>query len=122
MAGAFLGSVSGDVPSALPGIALGSHLLLHVERALAVGAMAATALIFLMRGWEGYFPLKLSTSGAEYMTRSAASDTVRNEDEMGAMLARMERDGVALASSLREDIRELEQRIDGLGVGGKEDQ
>jgi hypothetical protein len=83
--------------------------------------MVAVTLIFLMRGWEGYFPLKLSASGAEYMTRSAASDTVRNEDEIGALLARMERDGVALASSLREDIRVLEQRIDGLGVSGEVD-
>ncbi len=118
----FVSSVSGDGPTALPGIALGSHLLLHVERALAVGAMAAVTLIFLMRGWEGYFPLRLSTSGAEYMTRSAASDTVRNEDEMGAILARMERDGAALAGSLREDIRVLEQRIDGFVATTKEDQ
>jgi hypothetical protein len=34
--GAFIGSVSSDEPTVLPGIALGSSFLLHVERALAV--------------------------------------------------------------------------------------
>ncbi len=110
---AFVGSVSGDDPAALPSIALGWHLLLHAERALAVGAVVAVALIFLIRGWEGYFPLKLSASGAEYGMR-AAGDAAHNEDDISAGLARIRRDRLMLAASLREDIRTMEQRIGAL--------
>jgi len=41
-----LSCVSG-APVALPGVALGSPVLLHLERALVVGAFGAGALIFL---------------------------------------------------------------------------
>jgi len=73
--------------------------------------MAAMTLIFLMRGWEGYFPSKLSTGGAEYATRSAAGDAAQNEDDMGAGLAHMRRDRLKLAESLHEDMRAMERRI-----------
>lgn len=73
-------SAAGGAPTALPGVALGSPALLHVERALVVGAGMASTFIFLIRGWVGYFPSKLSTSGAEYADRStmdAVSDGSR---------------------------------------------
>jgi len=63
-------SAAGGTPSELPGIALGSPALLHLERALIVGAAIAGSSIFLTRGWAGYFPSKLSTTGAEYADRS----------------------------------------------------
>jgi hypothetical protein len=108
--GAFLGSATSDVPSALPGIALRSPVLLHVERSLLVGAAVAGALIFLLRGWEGYFPLKLSTSGAEY----AASREAQNEDDIGEGLVQMEKEHLALAASLLEAVQVLEHRLDRL--------
>ena len=63
-------SAAGGTPSELPGVALGSPALLHLERALVVGAAIAGSSIFLTRGWAGYFPSKLSTTGAEYADRS----------------------------------------------------
>lgn len=110
---AFVGSVSGDAPPALPGIALGSHLLLHIERALAVGAMVAATLIFLVRGWDGYFPLKVSTGGAEYGMRTAG-DAAHNEDDISAGLARVRRDRLRLAVSLRDDMGAMERRLEAL--------
>lgn len=77
-----------------------------------VGSAVAGVLIFLLRGWEGYFPSKLSTSGAEYVGRSTVSDAAQNEDDISETLARMGRERLALASSLREDIRTLERRVD----------
>lgn len=63
-------SAASGTPPELPGIALGSPALLHLERALVVGAAIAGSSIFLIRGWVGYFPSKLSTTGAEYANRS----------------------------------------------------
>jgi hypothetical protein len=111
---AFIGSAASEVPVTLPGVALGSSGLLHLERSLIVGAAVAGALIFLLRGWQGYFPSKLSTNGAEYGVLSVASDAVRNEDDISEALARVERGRHALTDSLREDIRTLERRVDAL--------
>jgi hypothetical protein len=117
---AFVGSAVSAMPVALPGIALGSSALLHVERSLMVGAAVAGALIFLLRGWQGYFPSKLSTSGAEYAARSVVSEAAQNEDDIGEVLAGVESGRRALADSLREDIRTLERKLDMLANAGKE--
>jgi hypothetical protein len=120
--GAFVGSVSSEVPTALPGVTLGSPFLLHIERALALGALVAVGLIFLMRGWEGYFPSKLSTAGAEYATRSATGDAARTQEDVGAGLAHMRRDRLKLAESLHEDMRAMERRIVALEAHGRTDE
>jgi hypothetical protein len=83
-------SATGGVPSDLPGVALGSPALLHIERALLVGAAIAGSFIFLIRGWAGYFPSKLSTTGAEY----AGPATVASIS-----------DGTQLAMGAIEDLR-----------------
>jgi hypothetical protein len=82
-------SATGGVPSDLPGVALGSPALLHIERALLVGASIA-GFIFLIRGWAGYFPSKLSTTGAEY-ARPATVASIS--------------DGTQLAMGAIEDLR-----------------
>jgi hypothetical protein len=61
-------SAKGDVPSDLPGVALGSPTLLHIERALLVGASIAGSFIFLIRGWAGYFPSEFSTTLEQRMS------------------------------------------------------
>jgi hypothetical protein len=58
-------------PDRIPGIALDSPFLLDLERAVVVSALLAALLMFAIRGWDGYFPSKLSTTGAEYADRNA---------------------------------------------------
>jgi hypothetical protein len=64
-------SIRAGVPSKLPGAALGSNLLLHVERAsAALGTLGAVWLI----GWRalhGHFPIKFGN--IEYADDLAAS-------------------------------------------------
>lgn len=57
----------------MPSIALGSSLVLALERAALVGALLGLMGIFLLRGWSGYFPSKVSTTGAEYAAVAEAS-------------------------------------------------
>lgn len=106
-------SAAGGTPSELPGIALGSPALLHLERALLVGAAIAGSSIFLTRGWAGYFPSKLSTAGAEY----AALTTAENAGELAAALAEVKIEHLAMAESFNHDINRVRQ---GLRVLGEE--
>jgi hypothetical protein len=118
--GAFIGSALGATPSKLPGIALESSLLMHVERSLIVASAVASVLIIVLRGWAGYFPAKLSASGAEYGERSAVTEGVWNEHEILDALADMDAKHLALARSLSEDLERLRCRaaIDGTTDGG----
>jgi hypothetical protein len=90
-------AVSGS-PSTLPGIALGSPALLHLERSLVAGAATAGALIFILRGWAGYFPSKLSTSGAEYGERPSLADL----SELSAAVADLRSSYMDTAQATRE--------------------
>ena len=53
-------------PDRLPGIALGSAVLLHGERALALIGVVIGALSVLARAARGRLPIELSTSGVRY--------------------------------------------------------
>ncbi len=70
--------LDGEFHGGLPGIALGSPFLLHVERALVLVAGIAALLMFTVRGWAGYFPSKFSTAGAEYFDRSAVNEAAES--------------------------------------------
>jgi hypothetical protein len=107
-------SAAGGTPKTLPGIALGSPALLHLERALVVGAAMAGSFIFLIRGWAGYFPSKLSTTGAEYATWSSTEKTLKIGDEAIDMLAETKLERVAMVKSVGEDIRALELKVEAL--------
>jgi len=63
---AFIFSAQRADPVRLPGVALDSPFLLDLERAAVVAALVVSAAVFLIRGWAGYFPSKLCTTGAEY--------------------------------------------------------
>lgn len=117
----FAVSAAGGAPSDLPGVALGSPALLHIERALLVGASIAGSFIFLIRGWAGYFPSKFSTTGAEYLARSSANNAIEQGDELAEAVAGMRRRHLALVESLRTDIRALEQRMSVLDAPGGTD-
>ena len=54
------------VPRHLPGVALGSPVLLQAERALAMLAVTVAALSILVQAARGRLPIELSTSGLRY--------------------------------------------------------
>ena len=53
-------------PRQLPGVALGSTVLLHAERSLALLALTVGALSIVVQAARGRLPIELSTSGLRY--------------------------------------------------------
>jgi len=111
---AFVFSTQRADPAHLPGVALDSPLLLDMERAAVVAALVVGAAVFLIRGWVGYFPSKLSTTGAEYETRWSAERTAENDDAAIDVLAEIKLERVAMAKSIDDDIRALKLKVDAL--------
>ena len=64
-------SVIEGTPRQLPGVALGSAVLLHAERALALLAVTVAALSILVQAARGRLPIELSTSGLRYEAEAA---------------------------------------------------
>ena len=58
-------------PRHLPGVALGSPVLLHAERALALLAVTVAAFSILVQVARGRLPIELSTSGLRYEAEAA---------------------------------------------------
>jgi hypothetical protein len=104
---AFVLSSQRDDPRRLPGVALDSPLLLDLERAAVIGAIAAGVLIFAIRGWHGYFPSKLSTSGAEYGDWSSTADLA----EVNATVVALANEYVASAHATRETLERVASEI-----------
>jgi hypothetical protein len=59
-------SVVEGTPRALPGVALGSSVLLHAERALALVGVVIVAVSVLAQAARGRLPVELSTTGLRY--------------------------------------------------------
>ena len=77
-------------PDRLPGIALGSAVLLHGERALALIAVVIGALSVLARAARGRLPIELSTSGVRYEAEAAddaAAAVVQLQDQLDELVA-----------------------------------
>ena len=58
-------------PRHLPGVALGSPVLLHAERALTLFAVTVAMLSIGVRAARGRLPIELSTSGLRYEAEAA---------------------------------------------------
>jgi hypothetical protein len=58
-------------PRHLPGVALGSPVLLHAERALALFAVTVAMLSIGLHAARGRLPIELSTSGLRYEAEAA---------------------------------------------------
>jgi hypothetical protein len=72
LAGVAVGvSLIEGAPRALPGVALGSPVLLHAERAPALVAIVIAALSVLAQAAGGRLPVELSTSGLRYEAEAA---------------------------------------------------
>jgi hypothetical protein len=109
-------SAAGGVPAALPGIALGSPALLHVERALLVGASVAAGGIFVIRGWAGYFPSKLSTNGAEYGDWTRVDDVSGSSEDVREEVADLWAHQLAIARMMQAVRDDLAREVGSLDV------
>ena len=62
------------VPARLPGVALGSDVLLHVERAAAIFAIVVAIASVLREAERGRLPTQLTTAGLAYEADVAAAE------------------------------------------------
>ncbi len=104
---ALAASLVGGTPGSLPGVALGSLLLLHAERTAAFFAALLLALVVLVRAFQGRLPSELSGRGVKYAEREGTEEI---------------RDTTATAlEGLEVAHRELEARVEVLEEGTPED-
>ena len=81
LVGAVLVTLIEGTPRTLPGVALGSPVLLHAERALALVAVVIAVASVLAQAARGRLPIELSTSGLRYEAE-AADDTAAAVTEL----------------------------------------
>jgi hypothetical protein len=96
---ALLVTVAEGTPDRLPGIALGSAVVLHAERALALFGIVLAALTVLAHAAHGRLPTDLSTSGLRYEA-AAADDAAAAVGDLQRQLAHLEETVDALADRL----------------------
>ena len=96
-------------PRQLPGVALGSAVLLHAERALALMAVIVATLSIGVQGARGRLPVELSTSGLRYEAEAAdrAAAAVAELQEQYDDLAGRRRRARRLGSTPRNHIPNL---------------
>ena len=68
---ALVASILEGTPARLAGVALGSPILLHAERALALLAVTVAAASIVVQAARGRLPVELSTSGLRYEAEAA---------------------------------------------------
>jgi hypothetical protein len=97
-AGAVAVTVFAGTPEQLPDIALGSTVLLHLERVVAMLGSYAFVLVMVTRGWGGELPAELSTQGLKYpATNGTPSEALQQL--------------VAVSSEIRAEVTELRRRV-----------
>lgn len=62
----FLISILAGHPSQMPAVALGSSLLLYMERAIAFFAGGLLLMVILVEAWKGNLPIEISGRGLKY--------------------------------------------------------
>jgi hypothetical protein len=90
-------------PGRVPGIALGSRVLLHAERAIALFAVAIATLTVLAQASRGRLPTDLSKSGLRYEAEAA--------DDAAAAVSRLQEQ----LDDLSETVAVLAEQLDAFG-------
>lgn len=101
-------------PKKLPGVALDSPFLLDLGRAVVVGAVVAAVLIFTVRAWHGYYPSKLSTTGAEYPEREAVEQVTEVSADTIAAVEALRAGQLQIAKAARDDYDRLKEELNAL--------
>ena len=86
-------------PARLRGLALGSPVLLHAERAVALLALVVAALSVVFQAARGRLPVELSTSGLRYEAE-AADDVAAAVTDLQEQVDDLETTIAALAEQL----------------------
>jgi hypothetical protein len=95
-------STTQGVPAELPGPSLGSPLLLHVERALALLGLLAAALIVGVRATRGWFPARFGQFEyrAEELREAGGSVVLHaHEQRLGALETAVEELGTLVRAA-----------------------
>jgi hypothetical protein len=91
--GAVVATAVAGSPAAVPQIALGSTVLFHLERILALFGTYVAILVLAIRGWSGQLPTEVSAQGLKYAEAAAeatAGGLDRAADEFDELLRRVE--------------------------------
>ena len=100
---AIVSSIAEGTPARLPGVSLGSAVLLHAERVLALVVLVIAALSVGVRAARGRLPVELSTSGLRYEAEAAddaaaaVADLQEQFDDLEATIAALAEQLDALA-------------------------
>jgi hypothetical protein len=93
LAAALAVSLLEGAPDRLPGVALGSDVLLHVERSGAIFAIVVAIISVLREAAKGRLPTQLTTGGLAYDADAAAADAAEHLqvqlDEVRAQLQQL---------------------------------
>jgi TolA-binding protein len=81
-------------PRRLPGVALGSTVLLHVERVAALFAVALAVVSVFAQANRGRLPTQLSTTGLGYPAEAEAAE-----------------EAMAAIETLQDQLNELQQQV-----------
>lgn len=92
-----------------PGVALGSGLLLALERAVAVWAVVLLALVVGDQALRGRLPDEISGRGVRYVAREQLDALAEHADEAGGAVADR-------LDELEATVDGMRQRLEGLDV------
>ena len=92
-------------PARLPEVALGSVVLFHAERTVALLLLTVLAVAVVARGFEGRLPDKLGRDGVEYVAQQKA---VESSEVIAADMARAFNQ---LRTELEEELRQSGRSI-----------
>lgn len=85
--GAVVVTLVEGAPSRLPGVALGSPVLLHAERAGAIAEIVVALASILTQAARGRLPTQLSTAGLAYEAEAAANTQAALETSSARSMA-----------------------------------
>jgi hypothetical protein len=97
LAGAAAITLAEGPPRPLPGVSMGSVMVLHVERVVALFALAVGVISVLREARRGRLPTQLSTGGLAYESEMS-SQRLRFEAEIEHRVDAMQEQVVALVN------------------------
>lgn len=107
----FVASLVAGTPAKLPGVALGSAVVLHAERTVALFAAVLLVLVVLVRAFQGQLPQELSGRGGVKYAEREATEGIR--DATATALEELRAADQALAAR----VEALENTAEGEGRG-----